>query len=324
MRGLILPVAAISLLAGCSSVYQPNSPDVAYSSDSTSSRSLQVPPDLTDVSDGEQFIIPGTGGGTASRNTLLPVFESVRYVRNGEQSWLEIDQPPEDIWPRLLEFVRQQKYRVDQTEPVAGVISTQWRPSATAQGGGLLKNLIGGDEAFTRIAFRLERDDDGTRLFARSQAASEELAKAPAEVAWPASAHAPEATSTLLSRLLVFLGVDEQKTKGILSEAQARDILQDAALQTTSAGSQLVVHKGYLSSFRAVSAALGTLEYDIKSSDDSVGRIEATSDAQPALIVLVAPVHVSAVRVSLQDGEGRQLPLETQRKVLEALREHLA
>lgn len=325
MRCLIqagLTLTGITMLTGCGTVYQANSPDIAYSSESVSSRTLQIPPDLTDVSNGEQFILPGNTGGSVSRNTLLPSFDTLRYVRDGEQSWLEIDQQPEDIWPRLLEFVRQQKYRVEQTEPVTGVIATDWR-SAAGTSGGLLKSLIGADEASTRIAFRLERNGSGTRLFARSQAASAEVAEASADAEWPASSHAPEATSELLSRLLVFFGVDEQRSKGILTEGQASGLMQKAELQTTAAGSQLILHRGYLPSFRAVSAALGTLDYEVSNNDDNVGRIEAGNASLPLMIVLLTPIHVSAVSVSLQDKEGRRLPEEIERAVLSALRAEL-
>lgn len=335
-RALLVSVLGIAVnLSACGTFYQADSPDVVYSNDSTDARQLQVPPDLTDVSNGEQFILPGRSGAAVTRNTLLPEFESVRFVREGASSWLQFEQTPEDLWPRLLAFVRQQKFRIEQTEPVAGTIKTEWRPASAIQQGGLLKNLIGGEKAFTRVAFRLERNGDGARLFARSQAASEEIAKADSSGDWPVNSHNPEITSELLSLFLVSLGLDEQKSKGLLDETRSNAVLEDAEVQTTAAGSQLLINKGYQSAFQALSQALGKLEHEITSSDDRVGRIEfinardgnedaATNPEAPSpLVATLVPVHVSAVRISLSDDTGRQLDHEREQELLNALREQL-
>jgi len=331
---LVLSVLGVAVnLSACGTFYQADSPDVVYSNDSTDARQLQVPPDLTDVSNGEQFILPGRTGAAVARNTLLPEFESVRFVREGASSWLQFDQTPEDLWPHLLAFVRQQKFRIEQTKPVTGTIKTEWRPASVMQQGGLLKSLIGGEKAFTRVAFRLERDGDGARLFARSQAATEEIAKTGSSGnEWPESSHNPEVTSELLSLFLVSLGLDEQKSKGLLDDSRSKAVLEDAEVQTTAAGSQLLINKGYQSAFQALSQALSKLEHEITSSDNRVGRIEfidseggaATDSAVSSpLVATLVPVHVSAVRISLSDDTGRQLDHEREQALLKALRDQL-
>ena len=108
-----LPVALIgtaTLLDGCGSLASKNSPDVIYSDNAVQARDLQVPPDLTDVSNAEQFVLPGTGNAAVARNTLLPQFDSLRFVREGGQHWLEFQQAPEDLWPQLLEFLKKEKF----------------------------------------------------------------------------------------------------------------------------------------------------------------------------------------------------------------------
>jgi outer membrane protein assembly factor BamC len=310
------------ILTGCGTFSSATSPDVLYDTNATEARSLQVPPDLTDVSNAEQFILPGTTGGPVTRNTLLPQFSNVRFERAGQQSWLAIDQTPENIWPQLLAFARKEKFLIDQTEPAAGVIVTQWRPASAVAKGSLLQSLIGGDEEFTRIAFRLERNGKATRLFARSQAASGKVA-ATAEsspVAWPASSHDPEATSALLARLLVFLGVEEQRARGIIDADQARLVTDEALVLTTGSGSQLIVQRGFKPSFNATLAALGRLNYAVTSSDDGVGRIEFL-DGETPLVLELSPQHVSEVRIALTDDAGRRLPDEQEQSILNAMLE---
>jgi len=154
-RVVVLPMLLVVTTA-CSINKLPARPDVAYSTASDVAKPLQVPPDLTAISNGEQFILPGTENGSLSRNRLLPNFSDVRYVHQGNQNWLEFTQSAETIWPKVIEFIAQQKLQVEKTQPTTGLILTQWRSSTEKADGGLLKNLISNDEVYSRIAFRLE------------------------------------------------------------------------------------------------------------------------------------------------------------------------
>jgi len=311
-------------LAGCGSLASQNSPDVIYSEAAVQARDLQVPPDLTDVSNAEQFVLPGTGNAAVARNTLLPQFDSLRFVREGGQHWLEFQQSPEDLWPQLLDFLKKEKYRIEQTEPVAGVIATQWRPASAVGSTSILRNLVAGEE-FSRVAFRLERAGAGARLFARSQVASQEAVETAdgADTEWPATSHDPESTSALLNRFLAFLGVEQQKASGLLDDAQASAVLEDAVLQSNASGSELIINRGYQSSFRKTVAALQALDYTITTSDDNAGRI-VFMDTQIPLVIQISPVHVSAVRAELTDEQGRKLSAEKERELLAALAQQMA
>jgi len=309
-------------LAGCSLLRSAASPDRTYSSNAENSRSLQVPPDLTDVSGAEQYIVPGTAGAAVTRNTLLPQFNSVQFVRDGQQSWLEFDQAPEQIWQKVLAFTRHEKFQIERTQPIAGAVVTQWRPASAVAKSGLLKNLIGSDDSYTRVAFRIERDGAGARLFARSQQ-TEDKTETEATSVWPSSSHDPENTSALLTRLLAFLGVDEQKAKGILTAEQVSSILDDATLKTTGSGTQLIVYSGFQPTFNAVMEALNTLNYPVSSSDDGVGRIEFGAADAPRVLEISA-THSSEVRIAVADGQGRRLAEDEEQTFLKSLLAKLA
>lgn len=311
-----------ALLGGCSAFDNPKSPDVLYSRKSADAKRLQVPPDLTGVGEGEQFVLPGTTPGPVNRNTLLPQFESVRYVREGAEAWLAFEQTPEDLWPRLIEWLDRRGYTVDETRPVDGTIATRWRPAAEVEQSGVLGKLIGGGDSLARVGFRLERAGTGatagSRLFARSQVAKAKAVEAGTVSDWPASSSDPERTATLLADFLVYLGVDEQRSRGLIDAATAADVLDGVSVRTTSAGSQLVVHHGYASAFEMLSAALESTGRTIESSDGGLGRIGFVAD-QPLLLTVV-PVHLSAVRVGVTDREGRRLDPTVERDLLDTLR----
>jgi len=310
-------------LTACGFSNAPSSPDVVYSETSSEAKKLQVPPDLTNISNGEQFILPGTEAGSLTRNRLLPKFSSAEYVRRGDQNWLELQQNAETVWPIVLDFIRQQKMAVEKTEPTSGLIMTQWRTD-DQKSGGILKNLISNDKIFARYAFRLERNGSGTRVFARSMQLAGDAINSGQGETWPASSHNPEEVSSVLTRLLVFLGAEEQRAKGILSDAQAKAVLDDAELQTTASGSQLVVHKGFAPSFNDIKTAVTALEYTIMQSDGSVGRLQvAKSASEEPILISLTPVHISAVRVAVSRPGGTQLEKAEELKILAALREQI-
>jgi len=308
----------------CSFNNLPASPDVAYSTSADVAKPLQVPPDLTAVNNGAQFILPGTENGALSRNRLLPNFSDVRYVRQGNQNWLEFTQSAETVWPKLIEFIAQQKLLIEKTQPTTGLILTQWRSTAEKAEGGLLKNLISNDEVYSRLAFRMERNGNGTRLFARSQQLTGKEANTAAADRWPASSHNPEQVSLALTRLLVFFGAEEQKARGILNDAQISAIVHDAELLTTTSGSHLIVHKGFKPSFNDVKAAVGDINYRVIQSDGSLGQLEVASEpGADSYVVSLAPVHHSAVKVSVAKKDGAQISQSQELAFISALRDQL-
>ncbi len=319
-----LAVSMLSLgLIGCGFNNPPSSPDVIYSQASDDAKKLQIPPDLTNISNGEQFILPGVESGPLARNRLLPNFTGAQYVRRGNQNWLELNQSAESVWPVVLEFIRKQKWSVEKTEPTAGLIFTQWR-SDNEKSGGLLKNLISSDELFSRYTFRLERNGNGTRVFARAMQLNGDEVKQTANDQWPESSHNPEQVAQVLALLLVHMGAEEQQAQGILSEPQANAILDDAVIQTTASGSQLLVHKGFTPSFSDVREAVEKLNYKVLLSDASVGSIQfSTADQSEPLLISLTPVHISAVRVLVTQVGGNRMNKTQEIAILKALHEQI-
>jgi len=267
-----------------------------------------VPPDLANVSEGEQFVLPGTTGGAITRNTLLPESAVVRFVRQTGENYLEIQKTPEEVWPQLQAFLSSEKWPIAQAEPLTGVMSTQWREQS------------GGSNA-VRAAFRVERGaGNSTRLFTRQQMAKSADETVSSDGVWPPSSHDPENTSELMVRLMVFLGVQEQQAKGILNNDAAVSLLQDATLESTASDTFLVVHKGYQPAFRAVDGAVKAISSDITATDSDMGRVDAVVNGV-AVSFRVSAVNVSAARVTV--NAEQPLTREQQQALLGSLRDQL-
>jgi len=283
---------------------------------------------LTEVSDGEQFVLPGTSGAPVTRDTLLPEFSSVKFLRNGQLSWLESATAPEVIWPRLLAFIRSEGMAVARTEPAAGLITTQWQPVSGDRS--LFKNLISGD-AHQRLAFRLERLNSGSRLFVRSQQAGKDVATTEGAdtLIWPAESHDAEQTSLVLQRLLVFLGLDEQRASGLLSQAGADAVINEATLELSAGGSRLLLQQGYRPALESVSATLTKLGFT-RQPDGTPGVINVLDTASlisaesMTYAVRVEAIHVAAVKISVLDANGDPVDAAAARKLLRAMKDELA
>lgn len=308
-------------VAACQTNHRASSPERLYSKTAAQATVLQIPPDLDSVSEGEQFVLPGTSGGAITRNTLLPDSSVVRFVRQSGENYLEIQKTPEEVWPQLQAFLSSERWPIAQAEPLTGVMSTQWRGVAGSAVGGAIRNLLGNDGNVIRAAFRVERGTgNSTRLFTRQQVAESEDVQVTPDTIWPAASHDPENTSELMVRLMVFLGIQEQQARGILSNDASAALLQDATLESTASDTFLVVYRGYQPAFRAVDGAVKAIASDVSATDSSTGRVDAVVNGT-AVSFRISAVNVSAARVTV--SAAQPLTREQQQALLGSLRDQL-
>ncbi len=332
------------VLTSCGVPYKKSAPEVIYSSAESNATSLQIPPDLTDLSNGEQFVLPGTGDEPLSRNTLLPQIRSAQFIRNGEVSWLEVAISPESLWPELLAFLRNEKFTILRTEPTTGLIQTEWSPITSAGNTSVFKNLLNALEGtlYQRVALRLERGSSSSRLFLRVQRAADTQAEAenadqlpwPGESNWPDEsgddqtllANNSELATAMLQRLLVHLGVAEQKASGMLNETTSAAVTESVTYMQTPVGPQLLIHSGYRQSYLALLKSLESLGLSIQGKDLSTGAIIAVESETPeqyAYQLMLDPIHVSEVKVTVRNVLGRPHSPIQANKLLQRIRDLL-
>ena len=309
--GLFLLLMAAS--TACTIGYRPDSPEVRYSSEASERRALQVPPDLTGAGDGEQFVVPGNTGAAVTRNTVLPEFDAVKLVRQGDLNWLAIGATPESLWPGLLAFLDKEKWPIAMTRPVNGLISTDWKRVGSG---------------WQRVAFRMERDGDTSRLFARSETVGSRDDATPGKVSWPTDASNNEQTAALLQRLLVFYGIAEQRAKNMLSAGASANILDHGTIESGSEGARLVVHSGYNVAVAALQRSAKESGYRLNSTaspggvlklQDPQGRLSADGESGVFRLQLNS-LHISAVVVRVSDDDGRALSPELENTLLNQLK----
>ena len=248
-----LAILLVTLLTACESVpFMNNSPD--YKS-TGKGKTLEIPPDLTSVSANDNYSIPwSTSYSTYSQNQpeeagqkekLLPNPDNVRIERAGSQRWLVVQARPEKIWPVIREFWTELGFAVRVENTDTGVMETEWVDASNLKDdkGNYLDKFQGWLDKLSamnnrqKFRTRIDRGEDpsATEIFISHRAiadlsddgktrirttlgefeqgyASSKRTKRDEE-----QSEAEDLDAELLRRLMVRLGVEEKKSKSILT-----------------------------------------------------------------------------------------------------------
>jgi outer membrane protein assembly factor BamC len=302
---ILVPVLLVSSLTACDSIpFINNAPDYKGAS---RARPLEVPPDLTVSPSNDTFSIPGSTSYSSYTQALegqeigvekvLQSPEGVRLERAGGQSWLVVNAPAEKIWPVIREFWLDMGFAVRVENAQIGVMETEWIESDAIKkdesGNALdkfdrwLDKLSGiadkkkfrtrldrGSEAGTTEIYMSHRSvsgnpDDGKTRIVNNLGVFEAGYGADSQKSAPAEASDAEFDAELLRRLMVKLGVEEQKSKSILAEAV---VLKRAEVVKASDGTaKLVLSDQFDRAWRRVGLALDRIGFVIEDKDRSKG-----------------------------------------------------
>src|ERR1700712_390001 len=192
----ILSALALASLAGCGSInssfgtlLEPSRIDYKSAASAPGkAKSLEVPPDLTQLQRDSRYALPDTanrGVATASgfnaqatapaaaASTAAPVAakvtEEARVERDGSQRWLVVKLAPEVLWPQVKEFWQDSGFLIASENQETGVMETDWAENRAKIPEGFLRNTLGKalDSFYStgerdKFRTRLERGPDGT------------------------------------------------------------------------------------------------------------------------------------------------------------------
>jgi len=271
------------------------------------SKPLEVPPDLTASPVSDSYSIPGnTSYSTYSQTQesqeagvekILTTPEGVRLEKSGGQRWLVVNAPAEKIWPVIREFWTDQGFAVRSENPQIGVMETEWIDSEKIKkddSGNIgdkfdkwLDKLSGfadkkkfrtrldrGEEVNTTEIYMTHRSvsgapDDGKERVVTQLGVIETGYKEGAKTATEADARDAELDAELLRRLMVKLGVEEQKSKSIL--AQAVTPKRAEVVKESDGSATLMLNDAFDRAWRRVGLALDRVGFVIEDKDRSNG-----------------------------------------------------
>ena len=203
---------------------------------------LEVPPDLTQLTRDSRYTLPGeaatasgyqaTAGAPAQPgDTALQQLGDVRVERAGNQRWLVVDRPPEQLWGAVRDFWKDNGFVLDIDQEKLGIMETDWAENRAKIPQDFIRNTLGRliDNLYAtgerdRFRTRFERNAaGGTEIYISHRGMEEVYTTAQKDnTIWQPRASDVELETEFLRRLMVALGgVTEEQAKAAASPAAA-------------------------------------------------------------------------------------------------------
>ena len=260
---------------------------------------LDIPPDLTapagmkgtaDEAQGTTysgFVSEKSAQSTApaAASEVLPKFGDMHIERDGQIRWLVVKMPPEQLWPKVREFVLNHGLIIDKENPQTGVIETDWSENRAKIGTGfqklMAKSLGSLYSTDTRDKYRIRIERDTTPGFTDvyvSQFGMQEVIvnqqgiPDTGDIRWEPRPSDPGLEAEMLRLLMVSLGVKEEQANNIVASAAAAAPLPERATLTRQGDSvSLSLPEDFERAWRRVGIALDRTGFTIEDRDRSKG-----------------------------------------------------
>ncbi len=236
----------------------------------------------------------------AEKEKILPTPDSVHLERAGSQRWLVVQAPPEKIWPVIREFWAELGFAVRVENSDTGVMETEWvDPSSLTKDdkGNYLDKFQGWLDRLNTLAnrqkFRTRLDrgesegtteiymshravsdtpDDG-KVKVRNRLGEFDTGYAPQNqartIAEKERADAEDLDAELLRRLMVRLGVEDQKSRSIMGNSNTQ--LRASLSKATDGTFTLTVNDEFDRAWRRVGLALDRVGFVVEDKNRSNG-----------------------------------------------------
>ncbi len=299
--GLTMALAACSIL---------ESDKVDYKS-ATKAPSLAVPPDLTQLSRDNRYAIPG-GAVTASAYQLgqaspaLPValnsLSDVRVERAGNQRWLVVKRPADQLWDPVKDFWQESGFLLALDQSNLGIMETDWAENRAKLPQDFIRNSLG--KLFDSVYSTSERDKFRTRL-ERNAAGETEIYishRGMAEVytsgttnpsgretstIWQPRPADPELEAEFLRRLMVRLGVSQDQANAVKAASANKTV---SRASTVNGLPVVLIDEGFDRAWRRVGLSLDRTGFTVEDRDRAQGTyfvryVEPNADkSEPGLL----------------------------------------
>jgi outer membrane protein assembly factor BamC len=303
LRYLMAPILCGLVLAGCgsSSVIDEMLPDqtLAYKKQREASENLEVPPDLSSGQVDDALDVPPSGSATyseyagerakrtavAGSGDVLPEVKDVELMREGNSRWLEVSAPVNVVWPRVVSFWREQGILLVEQNPTIGVMKTDWLDNRAAIRQDFIRRMLekvadGLYATSTRDQFRvrLERGvKPGTTDIYLTHTAMEEriLSNTVGEGSnsvWEPAPSDPGKEAEMLRRLMVYLGVTDQRAAGAVAGAATASAKPTTVrMVSDGSGSALIISEEFRRAWRQTGVGLDRAGFAVEDRDMTAG-----------------------------------------------------
>ena len=293
----LLPLMLALGLAACSSINKRLEGDkVDYRSSGTKTVTLEVPPDLTQLSRDSRYL-PADGSVSASTlqqartgTAVTPsaavapaVVGGTRLERAGAQRWLTTRQSPEQLWPQLQAFWENRGFQLEIEQRDTGLMETNWVEDRAKIPQDFIRRALGSliDSVYDtgerdRFRTRIERAaDGGSEIYISHRGMVEVYTNERKDsTVWQPRPADPNLEALMLSRLMAQLGGREEAAKtadGSDIAAATADAAPRARLVGSAPSTRLQVDDGFDRAWRRIGLALDRSGFTVEDRDRAQG-----------------------------------------------------
>jgi len=216
-------------------------------------KNLEIPPDLTEPDTGEDLKVPKPSEEALQRfrdnnkleTVITPKFDGVRTVSYAGNSWIEIDNDVDHVWPRLVEFWETEGIPLAQVRPLLGFMETRWIEPLSSEDEGFFDSMLQESNPDQRDKFRVRVErfdhDTKTRLYvAHTRIERRFKSDDEDEYIWVTLPGDVEAEREIISRMAIFAGLPREKTEVLLENYRPYSSL----VETESSNATTLTMKG--------------------------------------------------------------------------------
>ena len=288
--------ATLLLLGGCSTIdglFGSNKVD--YRSQAAKTAPLDVPPDLTQLAREGRFRTTSdtvSASGLESRSAAAGAtaqvapnaMGNIKLERQGDQRWLSVPLPPEQVWPVVKAFWTERGFTFDVENAQTGVLETAWAENRAKIPQDFIRRTIGRvfDTLYStgerdRFRTRLERTAVGTEVHISHKAMEEIYTSVQKDgTTWRAKPADPQVEAEMLSALMIRLGAKDEVAREAVAKApaataQVRPAAAAAVAPAATGATSLVVEDEFDRAWRRVGLALDRSGFSVEDRDRAAG-----------------------------------------------------
>ena len=290
---IVLSMLGLGLLAGCSSIGRIMQGDrVDYKTSGSKAPTLDVPPDLTQLTRDSRYVVPGTAVSASSYQvgqsapgvpTAALAMGDVRIERAGSQRWLVVNRPADKLWGPVREFWLESGFLLAQDQENLGIMETDYAENRAKIPQDFIRSAIGKvfDGLYStgerdKFRTRLERRaDNGTEIYVSHRGMTEIVtglrsggAATGDSTIWQPRPADPELEAEFLRRMMVKLGVSAEQSKVLVAAGATRQTSRVALVNNVPV---VQIDEGFERAWRRVGLALDRTGFTVEDRDRSQG-----------------------------------------------------
>ncbi len=367
-----LPLAcAALLLSSCSFLDKSLSSPTADYQRSKSAPTLEVPPDLSVSKADDALTVPAAAPEDESTYSaysqtspnpqaagapqVLPAQNDIHVERDGDKRWLVINADSAAVWTKMREFWLQNGFLIKHEDPRIGILDTDWSENRADIPMDPVRKVLSKAlgtlySAPTRDMFhvRLEKGTQpGTTELYLTHRGMKEVVNGNSTI-WEVRPSDPELESEMLSRLMVFMGVQAQQAKQELKTAVS-PAPRAQLIQNADGTAVLNVEEDVSRAWRRTGLALDRVGFTVEDRNRSKGVYyvnyddplketkskgllsklafwrsdDAKAKAQGDKYQVVLESQGASTRITVQDMDGKPVTTKTGARILTLLQEQL-